>query len=749
MRTDLATGTVTTESTQQFDGTLNMTVSEDAMAHIAFAFSNIYNDPTLAVIREYIANAIDATRGNGGEIEIIAPTYERPTFVVRDFGTGMSFDTVSKVFRGYFESSKNTSSTEIGGWGIGAKSALAIADQFTVSTTQDGETVRMVITKSDVGLPKIQYNRVNTPDKSNGTAISVPVEVDNVANFRVKLRGFLWVLNTGNITKIHNLDDFDDNSRADDSEAAFTAKISDDTHVVIHEKGHVPAGFYLRMGGMYYESDLYNEMNHHLDTNLGNTLSALRNMIVIVDIPIDSVDLAPNREGIRFTSRTKDYLEVLVTELNDTLTDMFETFIQDAPSYDVALSRFEAFRYSYSANIPTTWCGITLMNNNFGAKGYKVITYHSFNNILSKKVRGFNPRGYSYSSLNRKKIVFIAVDAEDAAKGHHSYIREYITDSNENSTKFTEFQEYLIFVYCKDDEPEESDELSYRHSSQDIGLNDLRKVVEGLEVEEMEFSDIVKRVKEVRKARNKSKSTGRNSAQENRLDRVVRVQNGPTHTERSRSSVRNLVDRKNVIRLTFSINLSKAYEMLSHVLDDLVLVDFDAKIDFTAMSKEVPGFRDIDVEEFLNLTNNNKKGVTKTEIKQVISAAIHRMLTRIGFPEDNVANLKDPILKNSVKNSEKNYHVVDLLKIRENYVAECSEDVQDLVSIYNYPQYELSKVSLIAGKHGITGLDKIEDRTKMLHFLSLNNHQTDRMSWEDITNYINVDYQSYKKGKTQ
>jgi hypothetical protein len=54
-------------------------VSEEGAQRIMALSINLYADPTLAVIREYIANAVDTTilAGTGAAVNVIPPTQPR------------------------------------------------------------------------------------------------------------------------------------------------------------------------------------------------------------------------------------------------------------------------------------------------------------------------------------------------------------------------------------------------------------------------------------------------------------------------------------------------------------------------------------------------------------------------------------------------------------------------------------------------------------------------------------------------
>ena len=73
--------------------------------------SKIYSDPMAAAIREISTNAYDACIEAGARpsIEVHLPVVNEAYFSVRDYGTGMSPDTISTLYSTVGASSKRTS----------------------------------------------------------------------------------------------------------------------------------------------------------------------------------------------------------------------------------------------------------------------------------------------------------------------------------------------------------------------------------------------------------------------------------------------------------------------------------------------------------------------------------------------------------------------------------------------------------------------------------------------------------------
>lgn len=143
--------------------------------------SNLYQNKTLAVIREITCNAADAHRAAGlpiSDIEVHLPTYSEMWFAVRDYGAGLSTDDVLSLYTTYFRSTKDNDNSQIGGFGLGSKSPFAVADQFTVTSWHGGVKTAFVCYKEN-GTP--QVNVVGSTPCGSDTGIEVRVAVTSAS----------------------------------------------------------------------------------------------------------------------------------------------------------------------------------------------------------------------------------------------------------------------------------------------------------------------------------------------------------------------------------------------------------------------------------------------------------------------------------------------------------------------------------------------------------------------------------------
>jgi hypothetical protein len=152
--------------------------------------SRLYSDKPLAVVRELSTNALDAQIANNNQDKpfiVHLPTKFEPFFSIRDFGKGMSNDTVMELYSTMGSSSKRDSNLFNGALGIGSKSPFAYTQggAFTLTSTYDDvKTIYSVY--SDSGVPSIAVLGSFPADDVSGVEVTVPVQVEDINTFKRK-----------------------------------------------------------------------------------------------------------------------------------------------------------------------------------------------------------------------------------------------------------------------------------------------------------------------------------------------------------------------------------------------------------------------------------------------------------------------------------------------------------------------------------------------------------------------------------
>lgn len=159
----------------------------DAGAHIMAVLSGLYKNPVDAMVREYLTNMYDAyvalRRVNGTDpSDFIKPILHLPTaldanLTFTDFGIGMSKDTVWNVYATYGASTKNGNNDEVGGFGLGSKTAFCYngGASWSIESRFEGEKHLFMAFIGEDGVPNLTHvSSMPTTDHS-GLTISIPI----------------------------------------------------------------------------------------------------------------------------------------------------------------------------------------------------------------------------------------------------------------------------------------------------------------------------------------------------------------------------------------------------------------------------------------------------------------------------------------------------------------------------------------------------------------------------------------------
>jgi hypothetical protein len=177
-------------------------ITDGSQAIIMDSLINLYSDPIGSIVREITSNCIDANRERNLKIDGKIPmeTEDDKSFwsnretvcieyitkntilgvdecmMFHDYGCGLSQKRVQDVFTTFGASTKRDNNYEIGGFGLGAKSPLAYADTFYVSSRHNGTETYYMIYRNNDNVPHMDQVYQASTDQQNGTTIIVPIK---------------------------------------------------------------------------------------------------------------------------------------------------------------------------------------------------------------------------------------------------------------------------------------------------------------------------------------------------------------------------------------------------------------------------------------------------------------------------------------------------------------------------------------------------------------------------------------------
>lgn len=343
---------VSIETNFQIDDTTRMSVDSAGAAHIMSLLTDLYSDPEGSVIREYISNAYDshAAAGQTRPIEVSLPGAFDPTFIVKDFGTGMSASEVRTIYGSYGMSTKRDKFDQIGAFGLGCKSALTMTQQFTLIAVKDGHKSVAIIARGEDGVGEIKMISADQPtEEPNGVEVKIPVQRHTL--FRAKAEKFFFALPKDSILVDGNppaksLFDGDyfciESLNTRISRNSFSIYDDDDVH-----------GFSVIAGGVLYPVNL-GELSLSYEIKSSLLLTAISRTQILptyATIPLASIDLTPSREGIRYSDRTKKFLTELIKSISEKFAPIILDDVSSAKTRSDALRRVK----HYSTVFGSSW----------------------------------------------------------------------------------------------------------------------------------------------------------------------------------------------------------------------------------------------------------------------------------------------------------------------------------------------------------------------------------------------------------
>jgi hypothetical protein len=424
-------------------------INAAATVHIARILRNMYKDPVQAVVREYLANAIDAHKDSNQlrPIDMHTPTLSSPVFRIRDYGTGLSIDAVKMLLLGFGSSgdAKRLSNDQIGGFGIGCKCAFAVSDTFTYTSWYAGsqQTWLCQLDDNDMGEAKLVSNVPS--DEHSGIQVEIPVAKSQLALYSkhivsvpffvqtpLRIDGALMQTTDKYVTYMHG----DMGTTAPGAVWEFCTR----------KEGHeCPGKTLVVMGDMWYPL----ELDYLKLTDESRVLAVLNiaGTYLVIKLPIGTLAIAPTRETLQYDNNTRTRL----LELLDALEQNLQLQAQ------IMLNKQE-----------TVWLAASLAIKLKSDCMYALLEYHG---KFSSKEPAFEWRGKVYSYYTHLalpagpqpsgvSLTFVTRDTKPSkSSGYRSRQREYAKNyadyapatSALKTFKFDITRECTVFTRHQDD----------------------------------------------------------------------------------------------------------------------------------------------------------------------------------------------------------------------------------------------------------------------------------------------------------
>lgn len=329
--------------------------SEFKIAFNAKAFrvlsDTLYQDKIGSLVREISTNAYDGHIMAGKQdvpFEVHLPDSFEPWFSVRDFGVGLSKDSVSNIFTTYFMSTKDQSNDTVGAFGLGAKCPFAYTDQFTIESNFDGVKTIYSAFINGAGIPNIAEMHSEETTEGNGVEIKVAVKTEDFSRFRSAVAKQLKYFKVKPIVLNSGYSNFE-----------FERVVQPNEQSIIGDDYIVTPGYSaltVIQGQIGYEIDRQKILNActYDDDAVKQILNAALN--IRLEFPIGHIGVTASRENIEYDKQTVrniiDKLEDIRKEIQDTVEDKLKTAATGWDKAAVLSSMYSHFKAATNLNYP-------------------------------------------------------------------------------------------------------------------------------------------------------------------------------------------------------------------------------------------------------------------------------------------------------------------------------------------------------------------------------------------------------------
>jgi hypothetical protein len=356
---------------------------EDIQTMLEQSRDGFYSNKELAPIREYATNARDAHVRAGKPtlpIRVTLPTEMEPEFKVRDFGSGLSIETITDVYFKYWKSTKRLTNDENGCLGIGSKSAFGYTAIYTVTTWCEG--MKTVITGQKSGFADVIYRQPITDGEPDGVEITIPVLQKDIEKFQLEALGLFkyWDIRPDfvNVT---------DEMKAEHFKTMDAKPFLSGNGWSVRPAGYGDGESVAVMGNVPYPIDwnqVRNSLPKEINIKVQGIFDFLEENLTTLEFPNGSLAFTPNRESLQYNEPTIRVLGEMLVLIYETLLNMITSKVSTATNlWEAKIIYNQIFRKEldgfdkgvfYGGNLDSVerllqhriqWNGISLKNGLF------------------------------------------------------------------------------------------------------------------------------------------------------------------------------------------------------------------------------------------------------------------------------------------------------------------------------------------------------------------------------------------------
>ena len=369
--------------------------------------TNLYSNPKESFLRETISNAWDSHKEAGVDTPILLEFgkdsggyYIR----IKDQGVGISPERFDKIYKCIGSSTKREDNSQIGGFGIGRFSALAVSNLVHITNTYNGICYKYLMYR-DAGIVHIDEISTQKLEAHNGVEIKVYIVEYDISAYTSVLKKLSFF---DSLYVYNNL--------------GSSLKYSDNVTIKLFNERKI-----FQEDVLVYSNSLYDYYSKFKSgVLLGNVLYPINtislgldraesefitNNTIIVKCNIGDLDITPNREQLLYSEKTIKVLNYKIKKAyNYVIEKVKEIYFKDGTDFKDLGSYYEFIRGS---NITVTLSKETnynitldrdLFSPNITFKGHCVSNreLNNLNSQLRYEDNSIIPYKYNYGTFYRK-----------------------------------------------------------------------------------------------------------------------------------------------------------------------------------------------------------------------------------------------------------------------------------------------------------------------------------------------------------
>lgn len=304
----------------------------------------LYSDVITAVIRELGCNALDAHTDADNldtQVELHLPNYNKPLFYIRDYGIGMTPEQLEQNYIVYFYSSKRKDTKTTGKFGLGCKSPFAYTRTFNVTSYYNGlkypyvayvsegtpdelDDDGNIIKEGQVGgYPRLTY--LGEEEEVDGVMVPVGIPTDEHNGLKVE-----FAVKSGDCYSFQEKAKKVYSYFREDRRPNIVNSYSNDFEIPTFTYSNEGVGWGLMDYGTGTAKAIMGNIAYpiRIDSYLTETQSTILNSNIHIKFKVDSLDIVPSREHLKYNPRTVSRLlrriDSISKELNDDISKQFE-----------------------------------------------------------------------------------------------------------------------------------------------------------------------------------------------------------------------------------------------------------------------------------------------------------------------------------------------------------------------------------------------------------------------------------------